>query len=108
MRPMPVSTFRWTLTLTPAATAASERALAYWVEKQAVMMSWSARTAAWGRVGVAQDQDGQRNAVAAQVFGLRKAAHRKGGGAFLLQHPGHRDIAVAVGIRLDDGRTPAR
>ena len=56
-----------------------------------------------GGVGVAQDQDGRCDAAAAQVPSLAQGADREARGTGLLQNAGDDVIAVAVGVRLDDG-----
>jgi len=56
-----------------------------------------------GGVGVAQNQDGRCDTAAAQVPPLAKGADREARSTGLLQNAGDDVIAVAVGVRLDDG-----
>ena len=63
-----------------------------------------------GRVCIAEDQDRQRDAVAAQVARFAQAADREPGRPGPVQRAGDSHGPVAVGIRLDDGahRPPGR
>ena len=56
-----------------------------------------------GGVGVAQNQDGCCDAAAAQVPPLAKGTDREARSTGFLQNAGDDVIAVAVGVRLDDG-----
>lgn len=63
-----------------------------------------------GRVCIAEDQDRQRDAVAAQVARFAQAADREPGRPGPVQRAGDSHGPVAVGVRLDDGahRPPGR